>query len=48
VKLVVTKAASRELEAAAEWYERREPTVGRQFLGEVNRSLETLRQSPKA
>jgi len=37
--LVLRRAAQREFDAAADWYERQRPGLGREFIAEVDRAM---------
>jgi plasmid stabilization system protein ParE len=44
--VLVRAAAERDLEAARDWYERKRPGLGREFLDEFATAMQTLEQDP--
>jgi toxin ParE1/3/4 len=47
MRIVSHPEASQELEAAALWYEQREPGLGRDFLDEFERTLRRIEANPE-
>ena len=45
-RLSVRRSAERELIAAAAWYERQQEGLGREFLEELGRAFERIKESP--
>ena len=45
--VLVRAAAARDLEAARDWYERKMPGLGREFLDEFATAMQALEQDPE-
>lgn len=45
--LEVSPEAQRELRAAVDWYEERDPELGRALYGEIASTLERIREAPR-
>ena len=46
-RLVLRPEAEREIAEAAEWYDRRRPGLGAEFLGAVDACIGTIHRSPE-